>query len=164
VLVFQHESKFGTMGVVVNRPSPAKLADVVEKIDGVRGREDVLWIGGPVQPSAVLVMHRRADLEERGQEVRPGLFLGGSPLLLGELLKTTPQNPAPSTFRVVRGYAGWAPGQLVREIREGSWRVADSEADVVFGAESDPLWDEVLVRSHLPFKLPSHTLRNARLN
>lgn len=164
VLLFQHEAQFGTMGLVVNRPSPARLADVVEKIEGVKGREDLLWVGGPVQPSAVLVLHRRRDLPDPGAEVRPGLFVGGSPQLLIDLLKSTAPNPAPGVFRVVRGYAGWGPGQLQREIREGSWRVADSDADVLFGCEGEALWDDVLVRSQLPFELPSGTLRNARLN
>ena len=130
----------------------------------MHGREQVLWVRGPVKPSADLVLHRRKDVDERGAEVRPGLFLGGSPQLLVELLKTSGPNPAPGVFRVVRGYAGWAPGQLAREVREGSWRVADSDADVLFGAEGELLWDDVLVRSQLPFPLPSHTLRAARLN
>ena len=164
VVLFQHERQGGTMGVVINRPSPAKLSDVVEKIEGVRGREDVLWVGGPCQPNAVWVLHRRADLEERGSEVSSGIFIGGSPELLSTLLKTTMQNPASSVFRVVRGYAGWGPGQLASEIREGAWRVVEPEADVLFGAESELLWEDVLTRAQLPIRLPSGTLRRARFN
>jgi len=164
VLVFQHGAAFGTMGVVVNRPTAKKLRDVVEQIEGVHGRDDVLWNGGPVQPNAVWVLHRRADLDDKGEEVAPGMFLGGSPKLLTALLRSTPANPAPVVFRTLRGYAGWAPGQLAREVREGAWRVLDADPDVLFGAEGDPLWDEALVRAQLPFKPAAHVLRHAHLN
>jgi putative transcriptional regulator len=164
VLVFQHDRDSGTMGVVVNRPSPARLRDVVEKVAGVDGREDVLWYGGPCQPNAVWVLHRRPDVEEPGSEVAPGLFLGGTPALLTELLTTTAPNPGGEMFRVVRGYAGWAPGQLAREIREGSWRVDEADPEILFGAQSDPLWEDVLTRSQLPFRLPPEVLRRARWN
>jgi putative transcriptional regulator len=164
VLVMQHDPTGGTLGLVVNRPSPAKLADVVEKVDGVSGRDDVLWYGGPCKPAAVWVVHRRDDADERGSEVSKGVFVGGSPTLLSELLKTSEGNPSPHLFRVVRGYAGWGPGQLSREIQEGAWRTAEAEPDVLFGDESDSLWDDVLLRSQLPMRLPADTLRRARLN
>ncbi len=164
VLLFQHEAKVGSMGIVVNRCSSMRVADLVDKIEGLNGREDKLWIGGPVQPNAVWVLHRRDDVQDSGHLVAPGVYLGGSPALLRELMQTTPANPAPGVFRVVKGYAGWGAGQLAAEIRDGAWRVTEADGDVIFGAEADVLWDDVLTRAQLPFKLPADSLRNARHN
>lgn len=164
ILLFRHESKAGSMGLIVNRRSRLSLAKTLGNVTGATGREDRLWIGGPVQQNSVWVLHRRPDVDDRGLEVVPGIYLGGSPQLLRELLTTTPVNPAPAVFRVVQGYAGWGEGQLKHEIDEGAWRIAEPDPDVVFGAEADDLWDDVLTRAQLPFRLPADVLRNARWN
>jgi putative transcriptional regulator len=164
VLLFRHESEAGSMGLIVNRKSSVKLAGSLGNVSGATGRDDRVWIGGPVQQNSVWVLHRRSDVDDRGLEVVPGIYLGGSPQLLRALLTTTPVNPAPGVFRVVQGYAGWGEGQLQNEIKEGAWRIADPDPDLVFGTEADDLWDDVLTRAQLPFRLPPDTLRNARHN
>jgi putative transcriptional regulator len=164
VLLFKHDAGEGSMGIVINRCGDVGVADALGQIDGAKGRTDRIWFGGPVQPNAIWVLHRRPDMDERGIEVSPGVFLGGSPKLLRDLLLTTAIDPAPSIFRVVQGYSGWGKGQLAQEIAEGAWRVADADADVMFGIEPDDLWEDVLTRAQLPFRLPADTLRNSRLN
>jgi putative transcriptional regulator len=161
VLLFQHEEAAGSMGLILNRPSRDKVS-TIGSITGVAARDDRLWIGGPVQENSVWVLHRRADLGDRRPEVVPGMFLGGSPKLLRSLLLTTTVNPAPGIFRVVRGYSGWGEGQLRAEIEQGAWRVADADPELIFGTESEDLWDDVLTRAQLPFNLPPDSLRNAR--
>jgi putative transcriptional regulator len=164
VLLFRHEAEEGSMGIVINRERDVKVAETLGKIAGIQGRSDHLWFGGPVQPNAFWVLHRRSDVEDRGLEVAPGVYLGGSPELLRALMVTTAPNPAPSIFRVVQGYSGWGKGQLEREIAEGAWRVAEAEPDLMFGTASDDLWEEVLTRAQIPFRLPLDALRNARHN
>jgi putative transcriptional regulator len=164
ILLFRHEAEEGSMGIVINRQRDIKVAETLGKIDGAQGRSDRLWFGGPVQPNAFWVLHRRPNVEDRGLEVTPGVFLGGSPDLLRELMLTTPIDPAPSIFRVVQGYAGWGKGQLMREIQEGAWLVADADGELIFGLESTEVWEEILTRAQIPFRLPPDTLRNARRN
>jgi putative transcriptional regulator len=163
ILLFRHEEKEGSMGLIVNRPSAVKVSGSVGDLEGVE-RDDRLWIGGPVQQNSVWLLHSRLDLDDRGLEVVPGLFLGGSPVLLRDLMCTTGIDPAPGIFRVVRGYAGWGEGQLAREIAEGAWRVADADADLILHTEAEELWDDVLTRAQLTFRLPPDTLRKAKFN
>src|SRR5688572_5608875 len=115
ILLFRHDDTEGSMGIVINRQRDVKVAETLGKIDAAHGRSDRLWFGGPVQPNAFWVLHRRADVGDRGLEVTPGVYLGGSPQLLRELMLTTVVNPAPKIFRVVQGYAGWGKGQLLQE-------------------------------------------------
>jgi putative transcriptional regulator len=163
ILLFRHEEKEGSMGLIVNRPSAVRVAGSVGDLSGMK-REDRLWIGGPVQQNSVWLLHNRHDVDERGLEIVPGLFLGGSPILLRDLMCTTGIDPAPGIFRVVRGYAGWGGGQVSHEIAEGAWRVADADADLILRTEAEDLWDDVLTRAQLSWPLPSDTLRKARHN
>lgn len=164
ILLFRHEEDEGSMGIVINRARDVKVSETLSKIDGAEGRSDRLWFGGPVQPNAFWVLHQRGDMDERGLEVAPRIYLGGSPTLLRELLQTTAVDPAPGIFRVVQGYAGWGKGQLATEMNDGAWFVADADGDLIFQTDADDLWEDVLTRAQLPFKLPTHTLRNARFN
>src|SRR5207253_10459419 len=62
VLVAEH-SEEGAMGVVLNRPSEATVSEAVPELDGVVDGSDPVHVGGPVQPSAVVVLADFADPE-----------------------------------------------------------------------------------------------------
>jgi hypothetical protein len=42
--------------------------------------------------------------------------------------------------------------------------VAEAESDLIFGIESADLWEDVLTRAQLPFRIPTDAIRNARHN
>jgi putative transcriptional regulator len=42
------------------------------------------------------------------------------------------------------GYAGWGPGQLDQEIREGSWIPVDVDPRLIFEAPLDQRWTMAL--------------------
>ena len=44
-------------------------------------------------------------------------------------------------FRLLLGYAGWGPGQLVEEILRNDWLVAPVDLDLVFGDETESTWE-----------------------
>jgi len=74
-------------------------------------------VGGPVQPSAVVVLADFADAGDADSLVLESIgFLPAEvdPVALGELRRA----------RVYVGYAGWGPGQLDGELEDGSWIVA----------------------------------------
>ncbi len=50
-------------------------------------------------------------------------------------------------FRVYAGYAGWAPGQLEREIDRGDWHVLNADAETVFDKKPDAIWPELIERA-----------------
>jgi putative transcriptional regulator len=101
-----------------------------------------------VQPQAAVVV---ADFEhpERAQVVAFG-SIGFLPDELdtgevGELHRA----------RVFAGYAGWGPGQLERELEEGSWIVEPARPEDVFTDEPEDLWSEVVRRKGPEFRLMS---------
>jgi putative transcriptional regulator len=143
VLVGEH-SEEGAMGVVLNRPSEASVTEAVPELGALVDGSSVVHVGGPVQPSAIVVLAEFADPERAASLVVGDVgFLPAEvdPDELGELRQT----------RVFAGYAGWGPQQLDAELDEGSWIVEPAEPEDVFTASPEELWSEVLKRKGGPY-------------
>lgn len=160
VLVGEH-GEDGAMGVVLNRPSPVSVADAVEQLaelPGLDGREDPVFVGGPVQPQAIVVL---GDFEQ--PELAGALVFGTVGFLPGEI-----EDPAEvgtlTRARVFAGYAGWSPGQLEEELEEGSWIVEPARPEDVFTARPEELWSAVLRRKGGPFRVLSTMPPDPSLN
>jgi putative transcriptional regulator len=143
VLVGEHGDD-GALGLILNRASEATvdqaLPELTELVDGA----GPIHVGGPVQPTAVVVLAEFADPERADALVLDNIgFLPAEvdPDELGELRRA----------RVFVGYAGWGPGQLDGELDEGSWIVEPAAPDDVFTAAPEELWSDVLRRKGGPF-------------
>jgi putative transcriptional regulator len=62
VLVVEHSAE-GALGLVLNRPSETTVGESVPQLEELVALEDQLYIGGPVQPSSVIVL---AEFEDPG--------------------------------------------------------------------------------------------------
>lgn len=56
VFLLNHD-KDGAMGLVINRPSTTVLGDAVEELGETPWREELIFVGGPVQQYFVFVLH-----------------------------------------------------------------------------------------------------------
>jgi putative transcriptional regulator len=145
VLVGEHTDE-GALGVVLNRASEATVEDAVPELTTLIDDAELVHLGGPVQPSAIVVVADFADPEQAGALILGSVgFLPAEvdPDTLGELRRA----------RVFAGYAGWGPGQLDEELDEGSWIVAPALADDVFTGDPEELWSDVLRRKGGPFEV-----------
>ena len=141
VLVLEHGEE-GALGVVLNRPSELDLAEPLPEWAPAAAHPPVIFIGGPVAPSAAVCLARVAAAD--GAE-------GWEPLLgpLGTMdLDSDPDRVIPrlQEIRVFAGYAGWGPGQLESEIDQGGWFVVDAYASDPLSAAPEQLWSDVLRR------------------
>jgi len=143
VLIGEH-SEEGALGVVLNRSSETPVEEALPELMPLAEDLGTVHVGGPVQPSAVVVLADFVDpdaaetlvLDSVGflpSEVEPGE--------LGELRRA----------RVYAGYAGWGPGQLDGELEEGSWIVEPARPEDVFTDDPEGLWSDVLRRKGGPF-------------
>ena len=143
VLVGEH-SEEGALGVVLNRTAEATILDAVPELAAMVAGLDQVHVGGPVQPSAIVVLADFVEPDRAGSIVLGSIgFLPAEvdPDELGELRQA----------RVFVGYAGWGPGQLESELEEDSWIVEPAIADDVFTSQPGELWSEVLRRKGGPF-------------
>ncbi|MGH7921531.1 MAG: YqgE/AlgH family protein [Candidatus Dormibacteraceae bacterium] len=145
VLVLQHHDE-GALGVILNRPTSAPLAEALPGWEGVVGSPAVLFGGGPVAGDGALCLARRQGLEEP-----PGWQRLDLPELPGLGLVDLDSEPAEVAARVERlrifaGYAGWGAGQLESEIKAGGWYLLTAQASDPFTPHPGDLWGEVLRR------------------
>ncbi len=145
VLVGEHSDE-GALGVVLNRSSETSVEEAVPELAVLAKGMGAVHVGGPVQPSAVVVLADFAEPEDAGALVLDSVgFLPSDvePESLGQLRRA----------RVYVGYAGWGPGQLDDELEEGSWIVEPAVPDDVFTNDPEGLWSAVLQRKGGPFSL-----------
>lgn len=141
VVLLLQQSPEGTLGVVINRESPLLLKDLCRDHDipyagdpGKRVRQ-----GGPVQPEQGLVIYGAEHEDPEGRSVVDDLHVSASTGTLTRLC-TIPT----SRFHCYAGYAGWGPGQLEREIQEGSWILRPVDARLVLDHSPEDVWTRSL--------------------
>jgi putative transcriptional regulator len=142
VLLIHHDAE-GTFGVVLNRTTEIRAAQLCESIEvDWHGDPDaeIHW-GGPVQPQTgwVLFEEGDGDEDEDVREVVPGVRFAGSLAVLRRMA-----SEPPNRLRILLGYAGWGPGQLESELAQGAWLVAPASASVVFSDDPQQMWSEVV--------------------
>ncbi|MDQ6817091.1 MAG: YqgE/AlgH family protein [Actinomycetota bacterium] len=139
VLVVEHTDE-GALGLVLNRPSETTVAEAVPQLEDLLALDDPVFIGGPVQPSAMMVL---AQFEDAGDAALLAFDEVG-------VLGTSGADDDPAAgVRVGRafvGHAGWGPGQLDGEIERGDWIVEPARFEDAFASEPLALWSLVLTR------------------
>jgi putative transcriptional regulator len=144
VLMLEHSDE-GALGIVLNRPTDVRVADALPDWADVCAAPACLFIGGPVQPDAVIAVGRIAAPAATREPVPvPDGFTE-----LYDGLGTVDLDATSAAFASVRvfvGYAGWAPGQLEGELAGGGWIVVDRTDGDVDGPSPSDLWRHVLRR------------------
>jgi len=145
VLVIEHGSQ-GTLGLILNRPTSLLLSEALPDVAVLKGTNHRLFAGGPVQPSAMLLLSRLNEPQAGMRLVFDSVYVGGTPEALERIMG---QAVPADRFRAFAGYAGWGPEQLGVEMRQGAWAVLSPESTVF---EQDPatLWQESLARLQTP--------------
>ncbi len=145
VLLLDHDEE-GSLGVVLNRPTPVDVGDILEGWADLAGEPGVVFQGGPVSLDSAL-----------GIAVIPGGPSVEGPSLawrrvhgaIGLVNLEAPPElfaSAVGSLRIFAGYAGWGPGQLEDEVAEGAWYVVESEPGDISSPSPERLWREVLRR------------------
>jgi putative transcriptional regulator len=145
VLVGEHTDE-GALGVVLNRSSETTVEEALPDFALLAEGMGAVHVGGPVQPSAVVVLADFVDVDAAESLVVDSIgFLPAEvePATISEL----------SRARVYVGFAGWGPGQLDAELDEGSWIIEPALPADVFTDDPDGLWSGVLRRKGGPFAL-----------
>ena len=156
VLVTEHTDD-GAAGLVLNRPSLVEVAAAVPLLEEVVDEDEQVWVGGPVQPEAVLVLGEFLDPDDAAVPLFESL---GFPSL------DEPEEIVPATTRrrVFAGYAGWGAGQLEEEIANEDWILEPALADDAFTEEPDELWRAILRRKGGIYELVSKIPDDPSLN
>lgn len=140
VLLVGEHGEDGAMGVILNQPTSVTVADAVPPLESLVDGSDVIHLGGPVRPRAVVVLADFVDPSSAADVV-----VGTVGFLSVEIDGVDDVGPV-RALRVFAGYAGWSPGQLEDELAEGSWIVLPARVADVFADAPERLWSDVLRR------------------
>ena len=156
VLMTEHSPE-GAMGIILNRPADAPARDLLPVLEEIAG-EDPLFIGGPVQPQAVVLLAEFADPEAAAWLVVADVGLASAETDIEEL------RPAVRRGRFYAGYSGWGAGQLEAEMEQESWIVEAPIPRELFPDDPDTLWNDVLARKGGQYALISRMPEDPTLN
>jgi len=141
VVLLLQQGDEGAFGIVVNRETSLLVGELCRdhEIPYSGDPQKRVRKGGPVQPEQGLVLYGPEHEDPEGREVQEGLHLSASTGTLARLCALTR-----GRFHCYSGYAGWGPGQLEREIAEGSWILAPSNPALVLDGTPDAVWESAL--------------------
>jgi putative transcriptional regulator len=139
VLIIDHSDQ-GALGLVLNRPSETSVGDAVPQLGELVDADEPVYIGGPVQPSSVIVL---AEFEDATDSA---LLAFADVGVLGT--GSSPEEIAAGVRRgrAFVGHAGWGPGQLDEEVERGDWILEQAQREDAFADQPRDLWETVLER------------------
>ncbi len=149
VLICEHNSE-GAFGLVLNRNTGNKIGEMVTADLPDVLKDCPLYLGGPVQPTALSFLHSDAFIPDAN--VIPNLSLGHSLDALTEIGESFSTNRKVKMFA---GFSGWGPGQLEDEMRRKAWLTFPASLELVLDTDPSLLWPKVLKAMGPKYKLLS---------
>lgn len=157
VLLCDH-SEEGSMGFVLNQPTKMHLGDL---INSTYGPGPLVYKGGPVQPDSMHMLH--TGQFEGGQIIAKGIYWGCSETSMSEL-STAISSSDESNLRLFAGYSGWGPGQLEKEIKEGTWLLTDATAELLFTTDVAAFWKTAISALGNRYRYLAHMPTDPQMN
>ena len=139
VLIVEHNDE-GALGVVLNRPSETVVLEAVAQLERLVDPDEPVFIGGPVQPSSVIVLAEFEDPSDAAVVAFEDVGVLGTASPLDELAAGVRR------ARAFVGHAGWGAGQLDAEVERGDWILETARREDAFGTDPKELWRAVLTR------------------
>lgn len=142
VIYLCEHNKKGAMGIIINRPSPILLDELLLQINVKDGdkthnnAEQKILIGGPVTPERGFVLHSNQTGWKQSKVLNDELILTTSQDILASLGSAN----APKEFIVALGASVWDRGQLEQEIAENSWLSIPANHTLLFDVDYDLRW------------------------
>lgn len=138
VLICEHNAE-GAFGLVLNRATGTNAGDMIVADLPETLKTCPLYLGGPVQPSALSFLHSDSFIPDAN--VLPNLNLGHS---LDNLIEIGESFSPTRKVKMFAGYAGWSPGQLEAEMQRKAWLTHPASLELVFDTNPDQLWNRIL--------------------
>lgn len=129
----------GALGIVINKPSNMRLAELFEelKISLEKRRGDIdfhsqrVMTGGPVERNKGFILHNSGREWEYTLPITPELSLSMSKDILADIALGV----GPERYLVALGCAGWEAGQLEQEISDNVWLTVPAVPELIFSSD-----------------------------
>lgn len=139
VLLTDHHPDEGSIGFILNKSLKMSVNELITDFPEFEAK---VYYGGPVATDTIHYIHNVGEILDDSREVSQGIFWGGDYDKLKFLIENGLVKPENIRFYI--GYSGWSPGQLVEELKTGSWVMDFGHANYVFKSKDDILWGKAL--------------------
>lgn len=134
--IWKH-SQEGALGIVVNKPMTASVADIFKELEIVCSvdeepfRQQKVLAGGPVERDKGFIIHDSPTSWDSSISISPGISICTSKQILQDIA----DGKGPENYLVALGCAGWDAGQLERELSENSWLTAPASPALIYSRD-----------------------------
>ena len=134
--LWKHNNE-GALGIVINKPLNASIADIFNELDIVCDLEAELFqrrrvlAGGPVERDKGFIIHDADRTWESSIAVKGNISICTSKTILQDIAAGN----GPDNYLVALGCAGWDAGQLEREISANTWLTTPADTDLIFSQD-----------------------------
>jgi putative transcriptional regulator len=144
----------GAAGVIINRPTATKVSSHFAVVQGQARGSEPIYFGGPVGSHELLMLRRMRETPPGGYAVPNSVIATKDRMMMLDALMTP---AADGMVRFYEGYAGWAAGQLEREVVLGGWHLLPAETAWIFSRDAAAMWSEAShkVREQMPTNMPA---------
>lgn len=148
IYMVKHDAR-GATGLIINRPIGDVPISVLLKQTGLPEKGATgsikLHVGGPVEPTRISVLHSDDYKGPETTLLEGGMAVTSQPDILEAI--AAGKGPRRTHFNV--GFAGWGPGQLEEEIRDGAWVSVPSDSAIIFDDAYETKWDRAMAKRRI---------------
>lgn len=147
VVYIYEESNGSTIGLVLNKTSERSVEELATHHDLSFDGEDQIYIGGPINPAALLMLHTDDWACTNTMQVDNGLRVSSDRAMLSRIS----MGDTPKKWRLYMGMSGWSKGQLDAEIKgippfskKKAWLLAPAKTKIIFENDPEKMWKQAL--------------------
>lgn len=139
VILLVDHTQDGSMGLVLNKPLPLFLNDVLREFNYAENIP--IYKGGPLSTDTLFYLHKLEGIKD-ALPIGSGFYLNGDFETVKDYIMQG--NPIKGKIRFFLGYSGWEYAQLYQEIRENTWMVGTESINSLMNEEPMDLWKNTL--------------------
>jgi putative transcriptional regulator len=135
----------GALGFIVNKIHPLLTGRELFEDLNITCDESVdkldIYLGGPVQPSGVFVLHGPPFHWNETLHVADWMALSNS----RDILEAIAVQKGPANFLIILGCAGWGPMQLDNELHDNAWLTCPMTEKIMFHTPCDLKYEKAMM-------------------
>lgn len=128
------------VGLIVNKPAPPKLLELIPEDSPFKKRSAITFYGGPVDVGAPSLIFHTSKPPKDAVPLYGDVYLSFDTDFISQLLQDPKQT---GELRLFLGRSQWSPEQLRGETLRGSWYNLRAEGELLFDRDSTHLWERL---------------------
>ncbi len=143
VVLLYEKTQAASVGLILNKPSERSVKELAEHHGHEFKGDDIIYVGGPVNPSALVMLHTDDWTCSNTMQVTDTLRLSSD----RSMIKRLCAGDRPTHWRLFLGMSAWTPSQLEGEMngtapwsKKTAWATCPSNTPIVFDLNPDRMW------------------------